>query len=503
MDACAPKALVGICMRQHHLLLAICTLMLAIACGDDPAPTATADAAAAETAGAADVAATADTGSEVGSADDLTDAPPPAADAGDAAETVDGIYPRIGPCADKPDGSPCDDGNPCTTDTCKQGLCVSGPNSCACGADGDCAAQEDGDLCNGTLCCDKSQPPFVCKVNPASPVKCEAPKDPCQSVACNPKTGKCDQTAMADGSPCDDGVTCTQGDICAAGVCKGGENTCCTSNADCAKFSGADLCAGSWFCNKATKKCQLNPVTVVVCPVVDNTACSKNTCDAKTGKCGMVAVADKTACNDGNPCTAGDACDKGKCAASANTCTCQSDADCANKDDGDLCNGVPFCNKATGTCAPNPATVVVCQTAGDGPCEVNTCQPATGKCTPVPLPDGATCEADGSKCTAGDSCKAGACIAATNTCLCGEDADCGLFEDGDLCNGTLYCDKVKNSCAINPKTVVGCSGAFNTPCSHNLCDPKTAQCAMAAVNAGKPCDDGNVCTEGDVCAAGQ
>ncbi len=404
-------------MRLHHYWLASCAL-LALSCGEDPAPVATADSAVAETANAADVAAAADSATDAATApDNPPDEAPDTPDLGpgDAPETVDGIDPPIGPCTDKPDGTPCDDGDPCTADACKAGLCSSGPNTCACKTNDDCVAKEDGDLCNGTLYCDKATAPFVCKVNPITVVKCQAPANQCLTVACNANTGKCDQAPKSDGTPCEDTLPCTQGDVCAAGTCKGGENTCCTSNADCAKFNGADLCAGSWFCNKASKICQVNPVTVVVCPVVDNTACSKNTCDSKTGKCAMVAVADKTACNDGNPCTAGDACEKGNCTASANTCTCQNDAECASKDDGDLCNGVPFCNKATGTCVPNPATVVVCQTAGDGPCEVNTCVPTTGKCAPVPLPDGATCEADGSKCTAGDTCKAGACAAATNT----------------------------------------------------------------------------------------
>ncbi|MBM4345410.1 MAG: hypothetical protein FJ100_18720, partial [Deltaproteobacteria bacterium] len=375
-------------MRQRPLLTIACGLALtAMACGDDPAVSTSLDAAVAETAGAADVQGDPDAAAETGAAADAADAaavpdnpldePPP-----DAAQPVEAQPETVDVpqdlCADKPNGTPCDDGNPCTADTCQAGACVSGPNTCACQADGDCAPKVDGDLCNGTLYCDKTAAPFVCKINPATLVSCAAAANACEAVACNAKTGKCDTTAKPDGTPCDDGVACTQGDVCAAGACKGGENTCCASNADCAKFNGADLCAGTWFCNKAAKKCQLNPVTVVVCPVVDDTVCTKNTCDKKTGKCGMVAAPDKTPCDDGNPCSSGDACAKGACTASANTCTCQSDADCASKDDGDLCNGVPFCNKATGHCAPNPATVVVCPTAGDAACTVNTCQPKTG-----------------------------------------------------------------------------------------------------------------------------
>lgn len=45
-------------------------------------------------------------------------------------------------------------------------------------------------------------------------------------------------------------------------------------------------------------------------------------------------------------------------------------------------------------------------------------------------------------CTSGDVCKAGACHSGTNTCPCSSDADCAGKHDGNLCNGTLYCNPV-------------------------------------------------------------
>jgi hypothetical protein len=45
-------------------------------------------------------------------------------------------------------------------------------------------------------------------------------------------------------------------------------------------------------------------------------------------------------------------------------------------------------------------------------------------------------------------------IAGTNTCACTNDSDCAKSEDGNLCNGTLYCDKSVAGafeCKVNPQ----------------------------------------------------
>ena len=51
-------------------------------------------------------------------------------------------------------------------------------------------------------------------------------------------------------------------------------------------------------------KCTLDPKTIVTCD--DGEACTKNTCDAKTGKCDVEKLV--KSCDDSNLCTAGDAC---------------------------------------------------------------------------------------------------------------------------------------------------------------------------------------------------
>ena len=89
--------------------------------------------------------------------------------------------------------APCDDGNGCTTgDVCNAGKCSSGTNTCGCNQTSDCASKEDGNLCNGTLFCDKSSLPYQCKVNPATIVACDGSGDTsCRQNLCQTATGDC------------------------------------------------------------------------------------------------------------------------------------------------------------------------------------------------------------------------------------------------------------------------------------------------------------------------
>ncbi len=401
------------------------------------------------------------------------------------------------------DGSACDDGNPCTKgDACASGGCASEANTCQCQIAADCVGYEDGNVCNGTLYCDKSGPTNVCKVNPASIVACPKASGPCQLSACQGKTGTCKVSDAPDGSACEDGSAKTVGDACKQGVCAPGQSVAqCDSDDDCAKWEDGDFCNGLKFCNKATGLCQDNPATVVVCPTVDNTACSTVTCQPKSGLCLPIAAPDGKPCDDGDSCSAGDACAEGKCQASASVCECKADGDCKAKEDGDLCNGTLYCDKTTSACALNKATIVTCQTVDDGPCSVSTCAPKTGACAPKHAADGKACD-DGSPCSADDACKGGACVG-TKTCACTEDADCAAQDDGDLCNGTLYCNKKGGSCEVNPATLKVCPTVNDTACAKTQCQPKTGACALVPTSNGVACDaDGNPCTKNDFCSAG-
>ncbi len=362
----------------------------------------------------------------------------------------------------------------------------------------------------------------------------------------DPKT----KQPLAKGSACNDGRACTKGEACdGAGACTGGEQTCpCEPGfLDCPQPSAGDvanLCKGKPYCaaklvgDGIAYTCLPNPGTTKVCDASLDGACVKNACAPLTGGCQptpterTVEICDLAApvgsdqpgcrreilaadlpsaatpaCDDGLSCSKNDGCSDGSCKADTSACKCVSDADCV--DDGDMCNGKPFCNqgglgadgKPQWQCKTNPATIVTCDTSGDTGCQKTACQPADGVCKKSPAPLGSPCD-DGVACTSGDTCAAdGSCSAGAWTC-CNTDADCKGEEDGNLCNGTLYCNKAEGGCKLNPSTIVVCPSVDNTACLQSVCQVKTGTCALTITNDLNFCDDGNACTKGELCDQG-
>ena len=401
-------------------------------------------------------------------------------------------------------GVECSDDDSCTSgDTCVDGNCLPGMNICDCLEDVDCEMFEDLDLCNGTLICVDTQ----CQVDPETVVECDKSQDTaCKQTLCSPMTGTCGQVSAPYGSPCDDGNECTlgetcffgtclggivvscddgnpctvdvcdsdagctyepggemecedgdpctTGDLCVEGVCSPGTNICgCEEDEDCGQFEDGNLCNGTLSCQDFT--CQLAADTVVVCPPGEN-LCMGSVCDPKTGNCSPVNLPDGTDCDDGNACTAGDACFNGDCVAEEPDC-----------DDGN-------------------------------PCTADVCEPATG-CQHDEL-DGDDCN-DGNPCTEGDVCQEGECISGENGCDCDTDEDCLDNEDGNACNGTMFCEE--DVCTLDPATVVNCDTSADTQCVKNMCTPESGECEFVELGDGTQCDDGLLCTEEDVCSFGK
>ncbi|MCB9740174.1 MAG: C-type lectin domain-containing protein [Deltaproteobacteria bacterium] len=538
-----------------HVILG-CTLLLGVGCAGEPSSQANAldagtdlgdlgavDGAVVDQADGADVATRAACSSD-----------------GDCPSTGDACTLRRclqGACVSIDlEGLPCDDGATCTVgDRCTSGACAPGPDLCGCQADADC----DGDKCQPERC-DKAGFPWRC-VADGAPKVCADDGQPCTAVACDPSNGSCVHSPAYEGLGCDDGDPCTAADHCQAGTCSGAstEACVCKTTADCAAFEDGDLCNGTLYCDTSgpIPACTVNPASVVVCAATDDTACSHNLCAPKTGVCAMTPVA------EGEDCTAPGACKAAACKAGSCTptgkdlCACETDADCAKSEDGDLCNGTLYCDLASGQCEVNPATIVQCPTGADTACRKSVCLPSSGACYEKAvetlqqvcdakdpqqcawklLPPGSpsktvACD-DEDACTAGDTCAAGVCTAGkTNTCKCGKDADCATLEDGNPCNGTLFCNPQVGQCQLNPATTVFCPSVDDSDCVQNACDPKSAkgsckptpveqveticitlsdgqaQCRreiQAAADPNKkniPCDDGDACTAGTTCEAG-
>ncbi|HAN32818.1 MAG TPA: hypothetical protein DCQ06_14585, partial [Myxococcales bacterium] len=412
-----------------------------------------------------------------------------------------------------PDGAECDDGNPCSIEeTCQQGSCEGKVAAdCDCLTTADCASAEDGDLCTGTLYCDKSEDKYRCKTDITTVVYCPKSGSACMTNVCDPQSGKCSAEKAKDGIKCDgDGFSCTQ-DQCVNGVCEIGElsGAClCNTDADCTAYDNNNPCDGTLYCNKKSKTCLLNPATLVNCPSVGNSACRQNLCDPTDGKCKWTNAAKATFCDDGYECTKNDACDgAGGCRSGQNACECVQTEDCAKYQSDDKCAAKLYCDKLNGQCLPNPATLPQCASITDGPCVASQCDPKDGQCKAVAANEGKPCEADGTSCTSIDTCQKGSCTPGPNLCPCLVDADCAAQDDGDKCNGTLFCNLASKACEPNPATVVTCP-IGGTACAPNACDPKDGQCKAMAVVNGTPCDSDDFfctdesCQEGKCDAAG-
>jgi RHS repeat-associated protein len=139
-----------------------------------------------------------------------------------------------GACTGQPNGTACNDANPCTqTDTCQAGVCV-GANSITCGGDqcrdaGACNIQTgacmnppkaNGTACNDSNACTQTDACQAGTCTGANPITCTA-SDQCHAVGtCNPATGTCSNPAKPDGTTCNDGAVCTQSETCQAGGCQ-------------------------------------------------------------------------------------------------------------------------------------------------------------------------------------------------------------------------------------------------------------------------------------------
>ncbi len=377
----------------------------------------------------------------------------------------------------------CDDGDPCTRDDrCQAGACVGLDAGCDCQQDANCAGFEDGDKCNGTLYCDQTQTPFKCRVNPSTVLQCDHGKDSvCAQNVCQPTTGKCAMKAAPNGTPCVDDDPCSVDSRCTNGQCEAGQASWCQckQTADCAPHEDGDKCNGTLFCDKTTfpPTCRLVKSSVVKCPPSSG-PCMKTACHPTKGTCETTTSPDGAICDAGTSCTNKGVCSAGKCNNDTTTCQCKTNADCADHEDGDFCNGTLYCalDESTGVCKANPATVISCPSVADTACTANKCVLKTGACVMQAVNGGGPCE-DGDACTKGDVCKAGKCAAGKDACACAVDSDCVKIDDGNLCNGTGFCNLATKQCEPDPTAFVKCPTVGDTACLRSACEPSSGKCA--------------------------
>ena len=444
--------------------------------------------------------------------------------------TADGCDTVNGECLHTPVPAACDDYDLCTSgDKCSEGVCTGEAVNCdddnpctsgSCSADKGCLQQpvdgvpcDDGDLCTGGDQCQEGEcEPGVAKVCDDGNV--------CTSDACAPDTGEC-VSQPANQLACDDNNACTLGDSCHEGVCSGSELAVCDDLNPCTD-DGCDPQSGCVFlfneaaCDDGNPCTQGDSCSAGVCSsgaakdCFDGNPCTFDSCDGEGGECLHQEI--DWPCDDSNPCTGGDVCAGGICLGQAvdcddlNPCTvdsCDSLAGgvhaptAAPCSDGNLCTLGDVC--LAGVCLSGPADL----SCDDGSaCTFDSCNPSDGSCTHEPTD--AACD-DGNPCTLGDHCAGGVCQSGQlDFCDCQTDLDCLPFDDGNKCNGLLFCDASTwpNKCKLAPESVVECSDVLDTHCLKAQCDPDDGNCYQVAEPDGALCDDDDLCTQSDQCLQG-
>jgi len=240
-------------------------------------------------------------------------------------------------CEHKPrTGADCSDGDPCTTGD-------------KCGSDGKCApgAQikcDDGEFCTADSCKDG-----VC-VNQPKPTSttCDD-SNKCTSGDKCTSAGKCVGTSNTT-------FTCEDGNVCTINVQPDCSVEQCTTTFAAATqvCPSVDKCHQAGHCSGNSAECLAGPA--INCD--DQNPCTKDSCDPDTG---CVNENDASAdCSDGDPCTENDVCVKGTCGGKPKKC-----------EPLDSCHEPGTCDQTTGTCNdPRSEDGKACP---GGTCEKGTC----------------------------------------------------------------------------------------------------------------------------------
>lgn len=384
-----------------------------------------------------------------------------------------------------PTGSPCDDGNICTTgDACDpNGRCIGICNMC----DDQNPCTED--ACHPLSGC--SHYPILNCVGPCTQdADCPPSPNPCMMPSCQ-QDGTCTFVPKDRMTPCDDGNPCTEADKCdgegsCVGICGPGI---CDDQDPCT----VDTCHPVTGCaHEAIPNCLGPCSTPADCPQPCSD-CFYATCSSE-GVCGENPKRPGSPCDDGLPWTTGDACD--------------GQGNCVPEEEDGCDDGLPetddYYDYRTQTCVHVErlellpwCSNVTCEEDADcrtdRPCLHGACLYEV--CCYLPDPTGQACD-DGNECTTGDHCHAGACVpdgwddcddsdgCTTDRCVPGE----GCSHD-EVPNCLGPCTHDDNCSAIAPVS----------PCLRPVCTD--GHCSWEELSD-VACDDSNPCTHDDTCVEG-
>jgi len=292
----------------------------------------------------------------------------------------------------------CDDGNPCTDDSCGATGCVNTNNTDPCSDGNACTV---GDQCSGGSCSGGG----ARNCNDANP---------CTNDSCNPSSGCVNTNNTAS---CDDGNACTVGDQCSGGSCSGGGPRTCNDGNPCTD----DSCNPSTGCVTTNNTASCNDGNA--CTINDRCSggscggggslncndgnvCTTDSCNPSTG---CVNTNNTATCNDGNACTINDRCSGGSCSGGGSL----------NCNDGNVCTN-DSCNPSTGCVYSNVGAGTSCGSPSCGPygaCSGLSCMFNEGTqsrtCTPR-------------ECNGSGSCVNGSSYLDSRACTLAEGAECGF-----------------------------------------------------------------------------
>lgn len=300
----------------------------------------------------------------------------------------------------------CDDGNPCTEDSCNPAIgCVYAPID-----GGFCVPVGGADACTVDFQCVQG----ICMGQPRD---CDDDEG-CTNDSCDPATG-CRNVPTTD--LCDDKNECTVNETCKTGTCTGGTPRNCNDGNPCT-FDNCDPRVGCVNVNMLGPCDDGDP-----CSVPDTGTCVAGVCKTQ-----------KRSCDDGDPCTDDTCGASGECIHTPHSRSCE---------DGDLCTVGEKC--VNGTCGGGTA-----RNCNDlNACTLDTCNPTQG-C--VHGPSGVRECNDQNKCTAGDTCTGMVCAGTPIVCedynLC-TDNTCDPAVGCVFVPNDLLCDDA-NVCTIEDQ----CSG---------------------------------------------
>jgi len=346
----------------------------------------------------------------------------------------------------------CDDGNPCTVDTCSNSIGCIHTN------------KTDNNLCTLDVCTSTDMT-YVQKCNTTSDL---CTKRTCDNGNCNSVTKQCPDTtcgingacSLATGEcvylarPCPSTDKCRENYHCDNTFgCVSTAKVCTPSTAECT----------STFCNN-TGQCQ-DVITAKQGCILCNSSCVSDKCTTRSCNFTNGQCIEKPVCPALNLCTP-QTCVDGTCTVNATDCSGYGDACtpgycdvsnglCAKRknvcDDGSLCthdictvanNGSALCDNSP-TCPSTFCNVTTCD-ASNGKCSFNLTTCNSGNlCAPSYCNDTAgACVPEPQVCDDGLDCTTDSCNSTTGSCIFTSNCD-----DGSICT-VDSCDSVSGNCSF-------------------------------------------------------